>query len=120
MSAKKRPVATGAADPETADIVPVRELNQQTARIMARVRAGHTVVITDRGNRIAQITPIGEPIGLLAQMIADGTASVATAGLPPRPPASPGQAVLKYRQPSEDVIAAMRGEWWEDGSEDVR
>lgn len=33
------------------------ELNQQTARVLARVAAGETLTITDRGRPIAQITP---------------------------------------------------------------
>ena len=34
------------------------ELNQQTARILARVQAGEDVTVTDRGRPIAQITPV--------------------------------------------------------------
>jgi prevent-host-death family protein len=34
------------------------ELNQQTARVLARVRAGQDVTVTDRGEPIARITPI--------------------------------------------------------------
>lgn len=33
------------------------ELNQQTAKVLARVAAGETVTITDRGRPIAQLSP---------------------------------------------------------------
>jgi len=33
------------------------ELNQQTARVLARVQAGENVTVTDRGRPIAQLTP---------------------------------------------------------------
>lgn len=34
------------------------ELNQQTARVLARVQAGEGVTVTDRGRPIARITPV--------------------------------------------------------------
>ncbi|WP_193106113.1 type II toxin-antitoxin system Phd/YefM family antitoxin [Brachybacterium sp. FME24] len=34
------------------------ELNQQTARVLARVEAGEDVTVTDRGRPIARITPV--------------------------------------------------------------
>lgn len=34
------------------------ELNQQTARVLARVQAGEDVTVTDRGRPIARITPV--------------------------------------------------------------
>lgn len=34
------------------------ELNQQTARVLARVEAGEDVTITDRGRPIARISPV--------------------------------------------------------------
>ncbi|WP_417563022.1 type II toxin-antitoxin system Phd/YefM family antitoxin [Microbacterium sp.] len=34
------------------------ELNQQTARVLARVVAGERLTVTDRGRPIAQLTPI--------------------------------------------------------------
>ncbi|MDQ0614421.1 prevent-host-death family protein [Microbacterium sp. W4I4] len=33
------------------------ELNQQTARVLARVAAGETLTVTDRGRPIAQLSP---------------------------------------------------------------
>ncbi|MFC7456257.1 type II toxin-antitoxin system Phd/YefM family antitoxin [Brachybacterium sp. GCM10030267] len=34
------------------------ELNQQTARVLARVQAGEDVTVTDRGAPIARISPV--------------------------------------------------------------
>jgi len=37
--------------------VPIRELNQDTAGVLARVEAGESLVITNRGKPIARIVP---------------------------------------------------------------
>ncbi|MGP9613685.1 type II toxin-antitoxin system Phd/YefM family antitoxin [Brachybacterium sp. AOP42-B2-9] len=34
------------------------ELNQQTARVLARVEAGEQITVTDRGRPVAQLTPV--------------------------------------------------------------
>ena len=34
------------------------ELNQQTARVLARVQAGEEIIVTDRGQPIARIAPV--------------------------------------------------------------
>lgn len=36
------------------------ELNQQTARVLARVASGERITITDRGRSIAEIVPVQE------------------------------------------------------------
>ncbi|MGW2782081.1 type II toxin-antitoxin system Phd/YefM family antitoxin [Streptomyces populi] len=43
--------------------VPLRELNQQTSRVLARVAAGETVTITKDGVPIGDIVPRGAPTG---------------------------------------------------------
>ncbi|MFD7321216.1 type II toxin-antitoxin system Phd/YefM family antitoxin [Streptomyces sp. NPDC059875] len=43
--------------------VPLRELNQQTSRVMARVEAGETVTITKDGVPIGDIVPRGGALG---------------------------------------------------------
>lgn len=40
--------------------VGMRELSQRTARIMALVRAGETVEVTDRGKVVARIVPAAD------------------------------------------------------------
>ncbi|MFJ8887088.1 type II toxin-antitoxin system Phd/YefM family antitoxin [Streptomyces sp. NPDC102402] len=46
------------------DEVPLRELNQQSSRVMARVQAGETVTITKDGVPIGDIVPRGLPLGV--------------------------------------------------------
>lgn len=38
--------------------VPIRELNQDTAGVLARVEAGESVEITNRGKPIARLVPV--------------------------------------------------------------
>lgn len=40
------------------DTVTRTELNQQTARVLARVQAGEDLTVTDRGRPIARISPV--------------------------------------------------------------
>ena len=42
--------------------VPVRELNQNTAGVLARVKDGEPIDITERGTVIARIVPAREPV----------------------------------------------------------
>jgi prevent-host-death family protein len=39
----------------------VRELRQHASRYLARVRAGETIEVTDRGRPVARLVPVGEP-----------------------------------------------------------
>ncbi|HEX2133877.1 MAG TPA: type II toxin-antitoxin system prevent-host-death family antitoxin [Actinophytocola sp.] len=41
--------------------VPIRELNQDTAGVLARVEAGESLEITNRGKPIARLIPTGVP-----------------------------------------------------------
>lgn len=66
----------------------VRELNQNTSQVLARVSGGETVEITDRGRPIARLVPINADASTLARLVATGRAT-APAGtgpiaLPPR------------------------------------
>ena len=64
--------------------VPVRELNQDTAGVLARVKAGEDVEITERGTVIARIVP-AQP-SPVAVLIASGKLRPATVSGPmPRP-----------------------------------
>jgi prevent-host-death family protein len=42
--------------------VPVRELNQNTSNVIARVKAGETITITQNGEEVATIAPKGGPV----------------------------------------------------------
>lgn len=64
--------------------VPVRELNQHTARVLARVKRGEQVDITERGRVIAKIVPAQS--NPLSDMISSGKLRPATiTGPAPRP-----------------------------------
>lgn len=48
----------------------MRELSQRTAKVLALVRAGETVEVTDRGRTVARIVPAAED--RYAQLVASG------------------------------------------------
>lgn len=51
--------------------VGVRELRDGLSRHLAEVRSGHTVTVTDHGQPIARIVPIGR-LTRLEQLVAEG------------------------------------------------
>jgi prevent-host-death family protein len=53
------------------DQVPIRALNQDTAGVLARVEAGESLEITNRGKPIARIVPAGVP-DELSDLVAAG------------------------------------------------
>lgn len=64
--------------------VPVRELNQNTARVLARVKRGEHLEITERGQVIARLVPARE--SPLAELIGSGRLHPASVSGPaPRP-----------------------------------
>lgn len=65
----------------------VRELNQNTSQVLARVSGGETVEITDRGHPIARLVPVGDDRSTLARLVAAGRAvPAASTGPVPLPP----------------------------------
>lgn len=60
--------------------VPVRELNQNTAKVLARVKRGEQIDITERGSVVARLVPAQE--NPLAEMIGAGKLHPATIGGP--------------------------------------
>ncbi|WBC13537.1 type II toxin-antitoxin system prevent-host-death family antitoxin [Micromonospora sp. WMMA1998] len=80
--------------------IAVRELNQHTSRVLARVRAGETVEVTDRGEPIARLVPVLAGDALLGRMVAEGRATAPTTTGPlPMPPV--------LGDPSMDVAAVL-------------
>ncbi|MFI7210643.1 type II toxin-antitoxin system Phd/YefM family antitoxin [Micromonospora maritima] len=80
--------------------IAVRELNQHTSRVLARVRAGETVEVTDRGEPIARLVPVLAGDALLGRMVAEGRATAPTTTGPlPMPPV--------LGDPSVDVAAVL-------------
>lgn len=53
----------------------IRELRQHASKYLRRVRAGETVILTDRGEPFAEIRPTAPQGSILDQMIADGRAT---------------------------------------------
>jgi prevent-host-death family protein len=72
------------------DTVTVRELNQQTARVLERIKAGESLEISEYGHPVARIVPAVPTTGVeaLDRLIAQGRAIPAkTPGpIPPTPP----------------------------------
>jgi prevent-host-death family protein len=72
------------------DVVTMRELNQQTAKVLERVKAGETLEITEYGRPVARISPPAPVTGapLLDRLIAQGRAIPAAqpGPIPPTPP----------------------------------
>ena len=65
------------------ETIGLRELNQNPSRAVARVRAGESLLVTDRGKPVLRMVPEVEPDGLLSRMVAEGTATApAEDGLP--------------------------------------
>lgn len=68
----------------------VSELNRQTARVLARVKAGESVEISEYGQPVARLLPAAAATGspLLDRLIAQGRATPASnmGPIPPTPP----------------------------------
>ena len=72
------------------DSIPVRELNQDTAGVLARVERGESLEITSRGRPIARIVPAtSRGLEELDDLIASGRVVPATLGTPFVPPEGP-------------------------------
>lgn len=56
----------------------VRELNQQTSRVIDRVARGEILEITDRGRPVARLVPVMALPEPLEQLVAEGRAVPAT------------------------------------------
>jgi prevent-host-death family protein len=84
----------------------VRELNQRTSQVLDRVRRGETVIVTDHGEPIARLVPIGDTASFLDELIGAGKA------IPPR---FKGElpAPVAFGDPSfdsTDVVGELRDE----------
>lgn len=87
--------------------VGLRELRHHTSEVLARVRHGETVDVTEHGRLIARIVPVGdrEPTPILARLVASGRAVLAKRpGFRPRMHPGDGSNLLS------DTVTAMREE----------
>jgi prevent-host-death family protein len=93
---------------ESAETIGIRELRQNASRYVAMVKEGKRIAVTERGELVAYLEPIHEPTTTLDRMRAAGlvqpAAARGTRGLPPIPPAGPGEG------PLSDVVQEMRDE----------
>jgi prevent-host-death family protein len=65
------------------ETIGLRELNQNPSRAVARVRAGESLLVTDRGRPVLRMVPEVESPGALSRMVAQGTVTApADDGLP--------------------------------------
>ncbi len=88
-------------------VVGLRDLRHHTSEVLARVRHGETIDITEHGRLIARIVPVGEraPAPVLARLVTSGRASLAQRpGYRPRIRPADGTDSLS------DTLAAMRDE----------
>lgn len=87
--------------------VGLRDLRHHTSEVLARVRHGETIDITEYGQLIARIVPVSEraPTPILARLVASGRASLARRpGYRPRMRPGDGTDVLS------DALSALRNE----------
>ena len=93
-----------AADAHT---VGLRDLRHHTSEVLARVRHGETVDVTEHGRLIARIVPVGdrEPAPVLARLVASGRATLAR-----RPGYRPRMRPADGGDRLSDALAAMRDE----------
>jgi prevent-host-death family protein len=87
--------------------VGLRDLRHHTSEVLARVRHGETVDVTEHGRLIARIVPVGEPepTPILARLVASGRATLARRpGYRPRMHPGDGHDSLSK------TVSAMRDE----------
>ncbi|MFC9298236.1 type II toxin-antitoxin system Phd/YefM family antitoxin [Streptomyces sp. NPDC057011] len=69
------------------DRIPVRELNQHTSAVLARVQRGESLEVTVSGTAVARLVPITPTQSLLDRLVAEGRATAPLSGgtfpLPP-------------------------------------
>lgn len=77
--------------------VTVTELNQQTARVLDRVKSGESLEVREHGRAIARIVPILANPSVMDRLVSEGRALAATstdALFAPVPPAPPNTSSL--------------------------
>lgn len=58
--------------------VTITELNQQTAKVLERIKQGESIDVTERGRPIARIVPITPGASALDDLVREGRALAAT------------------------------------------
>lgn len=78
------------------------ELNQQTARVLARVAAGERLTVTDRGRPIAELSPPAKDSW--AELVASGQVTLPTANGALRLPA------VKSAKTTREILDDLRAD----------
>jgi prevent-host-death family protein len=87
--------------------IPVRQLNQDTAGVLARVERGESLEITSRGRPIARLVPAtGGELDEVADLVAAGRAVPATISAPFGVPDGP----LDDGPEAGELLSALRDE----------
>lgn len=87
----------------------IRELNQHTSAVLAKVRQGQVVEVTERGRPIARLVPVDSGLALLDRLVAQGQASAPTASGPIPVPPILGDPALNV---ADELAAAREDERW--------
>lgn len=87
--------------------VGLRELRHRTGAVLARVRAGETLDVTEHGRPIARLVPVHDPVPspLLARLEREGRLIPAT-----RPGYLPAHRVPLPGKSASEALAEMRDE----------
>ncbi|HKR50183.1 MAG TPA: type II toxin-antitoxin system prevent-host-death family antitoxin [Pseudonocardiaceae bacterium] len=67
-------VPTSSSDIKGVETIGLRELNQNPSKAVGRVRAGVSLIVTDRGKPVLRMVPEAEHPSTLQQMVAAGMA----------------------------------------------
>jgi prevent-host-death family protein len=87
------------------ETIGLRELNQNPSRVVARVRAGESVLVTDRGRPVLRMVPEVERPGLLHRLVAAGEARAPIEhGMP-----EPVDDLAPETESLADLLVAERG-----------
>jgi prevent-host-death family protein len=86
--------------------VSVTELNQQTAKVLERVKAGESLEVREYGRPIARIVPVLSNASIIDRLVSEGRAIAATsttdALFTPLPPPGPSLSeVLDHARQAE-------------------
>lgn len=60
------------------ETIGLRELNQNPSRVVARVRAGASIIVTDCGKPVLRMVPEMEDPSTLERMVSEGTVRAPT------------------------------------------
>lgn len=87
----------------------IRDLRQNASRYVARVKAGESLEITERGTLVAMLVPVAEPQAARERLIAEGR--LIPASHPTGRVRSPRAVRVASSEPSnQELLDAERGE----------